>query len=113
MTPDIYKEYPEKLAAKVFSEKPGLSGPGSIIFRSEEAILDAVDNPKEFHIKVISPYKLECDLWYTNKVGIMKYFALISITILVVVAPNSARFFRKLMNFPNPPIKLSRLEGLN
>ena len=90
--------------------KPGLSGIGPIIFRSEESILDNVDNVS-FYDDVISPYKGEVESWYFDKQNIFYYFILIIITAWIVIFSNSSIVWRIFTDLPTPPDSLK--EALN
>ena len=110
VTRNIFENYPKDLASAAFSEKPGLSGVGSILFRDEEAILFETENPLKFHKEIISPYKLECDLWYSNNVTIGKYFLLITLTILAIVKPQKLSKITKKLGLPTPPRELTQIK---
>ena len=59
-----YNAYADDLKAKIFSNRPGLTGIGSIVFRDEKAILSSVDNPHDFYVRELVPYKADLELWY-------------------------------------------------
>ena len=103
---DIYKNYPQILRQKVFSAKPGLSGMGSLIFRDEASILIDELNPNDFHKDVISPYKLECDLWYTDQIKVSRYITLILATIYSVIFNPNPLSLSNLFKLPLPPHSL-------
>jgi lipopolysaccharide/colanic/teichoic acid biosynthesis glycosyltransferase len=103
---DIYKNYPKTLRQKVFSAKPGLSGMGSLIFRDEASILVNETNPNDFHKDVISPYKLECDLWYTDQIKISRYITLIIATVYSIIFNPNPLSLSNLFKLPSPPHSL-------
>ena len=105
---DIYDHYPMNLRKQVFASKPGLSGMGSLIFRDEASILKDEQDPNEFHREVISPYKLECDLWYTNQKSFFCYALMICGTLYsVALNPNPLKLI-EYFNLPNVPEKLKK-----
>jgi lipopolysaccharide/colanic/teichoic acid biosynthesis glycosyltransferase len=61
-----YDAYPNEAKQKIYNSKPGLTGIGSIVFRNEEEILQRFENKKEFHQKVIIPYKAMLESWYVD-----------------------------------------------
>lgn len=85
LTPDLYKEYSESAKASFENSRPGLTGVGSIIFRSEHHYLNSVENPVEFYKSKILPYKEELEIWYLENSNLKLYILLIFITILVVL----------------------------
>ena len=60
VTPDHFEMYEEGAQKIISSIRPGLSGIGSIIFRSEEVLMPQnPDERAEFYEQYISPYKAE------------------------------------------------------
>lgn len=59
-----YNAYSDHFKSKIFSNRSGLTGIGSIVFRGEEAILSSTDNPHEFYVRELAPYKADIELWY-------------------------------------------------
>ncbi len=105
-----YEEYPEELKKKVSKNRPGLSGIGSIVFRSEEQILQNFDSYEErdkFYKNIIMPYKAALEGWYTEHQSIIMYFRLIIMTIEAVIHPNSQRWM-KLNGIPKVPKELEK-----
>ena len=88
LTPDLYQEYSEKAKASFASTRPGLTGVGSIVFRSEDIYINTAKNPIEFYKLQILPYKERLELWYLANNNLKIYFMLIFITILVVLKIN-------------------------
>ncbi len=88
---------------------PGLSGIGSIIFRHEEAIFEKIDNPVEFDLKIITPYKGELEKWYVVNKNLKLYFELIFITIIVVLFTDKFNVYKYYTTLPKPPKELKEL----
>lgn len=93
----------------ISSIPPGLSGIGSIIFRHEESIFDKVDNPIEFDLKIITPYKGELEKWYVINKSLKLYFELIFITVIVVLFPDKFNVYKYYTTLPKPPKELKEL----
>lgn len=89
--------------------KPGLSGVGSIVFRDEEVILEQVENPVEFDLKIISPYKGQLETWYVKNKSVKLYFQLIMLTIIAVFMPENKLYKEWLYDLPQIPIELKDL----
>lgn len=89
--------------------KPGLSGIGSIIFRNEEEILSKVDNPVEFDLNIVTPYKGKVEKWYVKNRNLKLYFELIFITIIVVLFPDKFNIFSYYKDLPQPVKELKEL----
>lgn len=108
-----FDTFPIDLQKLIIQVKPGLSGIGSIVFRGEEDILAAVrqEGNVDFYEKVITPYKGQVEAWYVNNQRISNYFAIIFITILIVLIPSSNIVWRVFKELPVPPNALK--EHLN
>ena len=72
-----YDLYSPEVKAAIDTIPPGLSGIGSIVFRDEEDMLNAVEDRDEFHDKIIAPYKGELEIWFTQHRNVVNYFKLI------------------------------------
>ena len=57
MVPNTYAFYSEEARKKLDTIRPGLTGIGSIVFRSEERYLIACEQPVEFYREHIIPHK--------------------------------------------------------
>jgi lipopolysaccharide/colanic/teichoic acid biosynthesis glycosyltransferase/FlaA1/EpsC-like NDP-sugar epimerase len=71
--PDLAKLYPEN-AKKVFSVKPGLVGPATILGRNEEECYPPGVDANFYYIENILPTKLKLDLEYINNPSFLKDF---------------------------------------
>ncbi len=63
--PEIAKNWPEETRAKVFSIRPGITSPASILYHDEEKLLSKKDAMSEYY-KSILPDKLRLDLLYVH-----------------------------------------------
>lgn len=84
-----YNAYSDDLKSKIFSNRPGLTGIGSIVFRDEEAILSSTDNPHDFYVREIAPYKADLELWYYNNKSLKVDVGIIICTAISIIFPNS------------------------
>jgi lipopolysaccharide/colanic/teichoic acid biosynthesis glycosyltransferase len=95
-----YNAYPDYAKQKIYNSKPGLTGIGSIVFRNEEEILQRFENKKNFHQKIIIPYKSRLESWYVDNKNLSNYFKIIFITLLVVLRPNSDIWKKRFKGLP-------------
>lgn len=98
--------FPPDLQKIIVQAKPGLSGIASILFRSEETIISSQPSPAFFYAHTISPYKGRVEEWYVKNQTIYIYFAIILLTIWVVIFPNTTIIWRVFKDIPKPPIEL-------
>ncbi len=108
-----YDMYPEEVKEQLKDSRPGLSGIGSIVFRSEEQIVQKYDSFEEkdrFYSTVIMPYKGQLEVWYTKHRTVSMYFRLIFMTVEAVLNPNS-KSWKKLKDIPDVPENLRNVLG--
>lgn len=102
LTEDAYQYYSEEGVKFLTSVRPGLSGIGSIIFRDEERILSRVSNPRDFHKRVIGPYKELLETWSIQNMSLWTYFLFIFLTVHAVVFSKSKLVWRVFPSLPKP-----------
>ena len=102
-TPRCFQAFPGDLQAVIVEVKPGLSGVGSIVFRDEESILSDYVGSVAFYDDVIAPYKGQIEAWYVSHQNMLSYFAVIVVTIWVVLFPSSGIVWRVFSDLPAPP----------
>ena len=88
-TQRCFDAFPQSSQNEIIKVRPGLSGIGSIIFRDEENMMHANNNPERFYDAIIMPYKGSLEGWYVSHQNIVTYFSLIGLTILVVLVFSS------------------------
>ena len=93
---------------KIFTNKPGLSGVASIVFRNEEKLLQQYEDPRQYYDDVIAPYKADLEVWYANYRSIGLDFLLMFLTAWVIVSGNTNLIFKIFSDLPTPPKELSR-----
>lgn len=104
--PRCFAAFPVKAQQIIGQLNPGLSGIGSIIFRGEEDILEGHSGTLDFYDNVISPYKGDVEAWFLGKQTLGVYFALILLTVWVVLFPKSNIVWRIFKDLPPPPVIL-------
>ena len=103
-----YNAYSDDLKSKIFSNRPGLTGIGSIVFRDEEAILSSVDNPHEFYVRELAPYKADLELWYYKNKSLKVDVGIIICTAISIMLPKSRIHENIFYGIPKIPEKLKR-----
>ena len=106
-TQRCFDVFPENLKEIITKIRPGLSGLGPIVFRDEENILAEKEKSVEFYDKIIAPYKGQVEAWYVENQNIFSYFAVIFVTVWVVLFPSSTLVWQFFKGMPEPPFELS------
>jgi len=106
-----FEAFPKNLQQLITRVKPGLSGVGPIVFRAEEDILADHEGNVNFYDNVIAPYKGRVEAWYVENQSLYTYFAVIFVTIWVVLFSSSTLVWQVFKGLPIPPEELK--ESLN
>ena len=101
-----YNAYSDHLKSKIFSNRPGLTGIGSIVFRDEEAILSCVDNPHDFYVRELAPYKADLEMWYFKNKSLKVDIGIIICTAISIILPKSLIYENIFSRIPEVPEKL-------
>jgi lipopolysaccharide/colanic/teichoic acid biosynthesis glycosyltransferase len=101
-----FNVFPVELQRLIVQVKPGLSGIGPIVFRGEEDILFDNAGSVEFYDNVIAPYKGQVEAWYVDHQTLCTYFAVILVTVWVLLLPASDIVWRTFKGLPVPPDEL-------
>jgi lipopolysaccharide/colanic/teichoic acid biosynthesis glycosyltransferase len=101
-----FNAFPVEIQRVIVQIKPGLSGIGSIVFREEEDILAGHPGSVEFYDNVIAPYKGQVEVWYADHQTLLTYFAVILVTVWVVLFPSSSAVWWAFKGLPEPPDEL-------
>lgn len=103
-----YELYSAAVREAIAPLRPGLTGLGSMIFRNEDAILDAIEGDRTvFHDTVIAPYKGRLEQWYVPHSGWRSYFLLIALTVVKLVRPGDSKIWHFFYHdIPSPPAEL-------
>lgn len=103
-----FDAFPPESQAQIIKVRPGLSGIGSIVFRDEEELMHASQEPERFYDEVIMPYKGKLEEWYVARQGLWTYLASIFATAWVVLFPRSKIVWRVFEGLPQPPSGLAK-----
>ena len=106
-TQRCFDAFPESVQNDITKVRPGLSGIGSVVFRSEEDMMHANAEPDRLYDDVIMPYKGKLESWYVRNNSVWNYLLLIALTILVILTRSTRLIFQCYTSLPRPP------EGLN
>ena len=97
-----FDAYSNKVQATIYDVKPGLTGIGSIVFRDEESLISGVSDqdPHEFYMEVIAPYKGELEMWYQKNKSLSMDIKLILLTAWVIVFKESTLYLKIFKDLP-------------
>ena len=107
-TQRCFDAFPLSAQNAIKKVRPGLSGIGSIIFRNEEEMLQANNDPDKFYDEIVMPYKGSLENWYVSNQSIGSYFGLIGLTVWVVLKSNSGLVWAIFKDLPEPPTELKQ-----
>ncbi len=105
-TQRCFDAFPDEMKDTIASVTPGLSGVGSVVFRDEEDMMDAANDPNGFYDNVIMPYKGELEVWYARHRNLGTYFGCIFLTIWAVISGKPSATFSLFPTAPKPPATL-------
>jgi lipopolysaccharide/colanic/teichoic acid biosynthesis glycosyltransferase len=74
---------------RVLSIRPGITDWASIFYRDENIILGKSSNPEKDYIDKVMPDKLNYNLIYINKYGVLEYLKIIFSTLFHIVLPKA------------------------
>ena len=106
-TQRCFNAFPVSNQNDIMRLRPGLSGIGSVIFRSEEDMMHANAEPDRLYDEVIMPYKGKLESWYVQNNSVWNYLLLIALTILVILTRSTHLIFKCYSSLPRPPEDLS------
>ena len=107
-TKRCFNAFPLSSQKEIVKVRPGLSGVGSIIFRSEEEMMQGNNDPEKFYDEIVMPYKGSLEAWYVSHQSIASYFYLIMLTILILLGLNTGLIWRIFNDLPLPPPELNK-----
>ncbi len=108
-TQRCFEAFPPVSQEAIKRVRPGLSGIGSIVFRSEEEIMHADAEPDRVYDEMIMPYKGRLEEWYVANRGFGLYLVLIALTGWVVLVDRIGVVFRVLPSLPRPEPAMARM----
>ena len=103
-----FDAFPLSSQCEIIKVRPGLSGIGSIIFRNEEDMMHANNDPDKFYDEIVMPYKGSLESWYVSHQNIGSYFSLICLTIWVVLGLSSGLVWKLFKDLPPFPEELDK-----
>lgn len=109
LTQDHFDNYLPVIQQTILSVRPGLSGIGSIVFRDEEEILHQHTDAKKFYKEYISSYKGSLEAWYVKNNCLLIYFALLFLTLWVVIFSKPKVVWKIFPSLPIPPAALEKV----
>lgn len=109
LTRDNFNYYRKEQQSIISSVKPGLSGVGSIFFRSEDELLRDQGSANEIYATLISPYKADLECWYVAHKTFFLDLILIIETVKIVLFPNGKSLYFLENKLPKPCLRLQRL----
>ena len=101
-TQRCFDAFPAQSQQEIIKVRPGLSGIGSIVFRNEEEMMHANNDPDKFYDEIVMPYKGSLEVWYVSHQTLGSYFCLIGLTVWVVLLPRSDLVLRLFKDLPAP-----------
>ena len=109
LTAQTFGSYSDNTKAVISQVRPGLSGVGSIIFRSEEDIMHGATASVDFYHNVIAPYKGALEEWFVANKGLYIYFVAIFTTVWAIVFSNTKVPWVVFKGLPEPPEDLEHV----
>ena len=106
LTAQTFASYSDTTKAVISQVRPGLSGVGSIIFRSEEDIMHGTTASVDFYHNVIAPYKGALEEWFVANKGIHIYFMAMFVTLWAVLFSKTKVAWIVFKGLPEPPDEL-------
>ena len=110
LTEETFEMYSKEGQLKIGTTRPGLSGLGSIFFRSEDLYLSKQKDSKAFYHENIAPYKESLEVWYIDNASYILYWKLIILTVFAVIFPKFIRIHKQIGGLPSVPSALRETE---
>lgn len=97
-----YDLYTASQKAAIDTQKPGLTGLGSLVFRDEESLLEQSGLSFDYvHDELITPYKGELETWYAANQSVTIYIKLLVLTAISLIRTD-LNFLRYFDGAPTP-----------
>lgn len=88
-----FENTPKEIKEKIYQNKPGITGIGSVVFRDEEKLYSQTTlSPSQFYKEVIGPYKCELELWYGKNISLLTDMKILILTALVIILPKNTLY---------------------
>jgi len=89
--PEHLREIPASVRHKVYSVRPGLTGPAAIAFLAEDEYLGTVSDPTSAYCQILLPEKLRLELDYVEHWSALTDLRIIMLTLLRVFSVKARR----------------------
>ena len=100
-TQECFDFFPEKYKDKIYLNKPGITGIGSIVFRNEEEIIaKSSKSYDDCYREDIMPYKAVIELWYLENKSILVDIKIIFLTAVCVLFPDTRLYMKVFKGLP-------------
>ncbi|MFM7709922.1 MAG: sugar transferase [Ferruginibacter sp.] len=83
-----YNLYTPEQQTRIYESKPGITGIGSIVFRDEEKLVSAADDPRVAYQNIFA-YKADLEIWYRYRAGWGLDCLIIFVTAWSVLVPDT------------------------
>jgi lipopolysaccharide/colanic/teichoic acid biosynthesis glycosyltransferase len=97
-------KYSPDVQAKLYDNRPGVTGVGSLIFRDEEKLISIYKakggEPLDFYRSTIYPHKGALEMWYSKNISFMTDLKILILTALSIVNSKSQWPQRWLKGLP-------------
>ena len=103
LMPISFEQYPGQVKDVIYNFKPGMTGMGSLIFRDEEKLVSAAEDPRKMYTAIFS-YKWTLELWYQKNASLLTDFKIISLTACAIFIPGKKIIFSFFKGLPQQPI---------
>lgn len=104
-------KYSPEVREKLYSNRPGITGMGSLLFRDEEKLVTAYKNqgkdPLDYYRAYIYPYKGALELWYLRNISFFTDLAILFLTFWSIIKSNSQIVYKVFKSLPKRPDELS------
>lgn len=95
--PEHLQQIPAEVKKKIYSIRPGITGPAAITFLAEDEYLATVPDPVNVYCRILLPEKLRLELEYIERWSFTTDLKLIAQTLLRVFSPDAHRRSRRLI----------------
>jgi lipopolysaccharide/colanic/teichoic acid biosynthesis glycosyltransferase len=106
-----FQKYSAEVQTVIYSNRPGITGIGSLVFRNEEKLITAVKSngkdPLEYYKNHIYPYKGALETWYHHNISFKTDMMILILTFWSVLHKDSELVYKWFSTLPRKPKELS------
>lgn len=99
LVPQSVNLYPEEVRNTVYNVIPGMTGIGSVVFRDEEKIISAGNDPQEAYRRVYA-HKGKLEIWYQQHRSFITDLKILFLTGWLIIFPKSGLYKNFFPNLP-------------